>query len=73
MLFRSAMPATDLGKILHSNQAVVEGLRHALNIYRHPPFQSFVKYEPVASSVIPSGSDEFDLSADVTAPVLPKE
>ena len=51
-----AMPASDLGKIIHSKPAILEGLRDVFNIYRHPFFAPRVKYQPVAapSDIVPA-------------------
>lgn len=59
-----AMLPSELGKILHSNTEVMKGLREALNIYCHPYFQSFVKYEPVAANIQKRGEDEIDIETE---------
>jgi hypothetical protein len=64
-----AMSGTELGKILHKNKEVIAGLREALNIYCHPPFQSFVKYEPAEARIEPRGEEEVDINEAVKAPV----
>lgn len=46
-----AMSASELGKILHANEEVMDNLRSAMKIYRHKKFVPGVKYDPVTPTI----------------------
>jgi len=53
-----ALPASELGALLATNEPIKQAIRKVLKIHCHPQFQSFVQYAPQALEVEKVGPEE---------------